>query len=57
MYDNINIDNDNLLKKEYDKIYKKLSLKYSDKELYNKIKTKLYQKGFSIDEINNFLNL
>lgn len=57
VYDNINIDNDNLLKKEYDKIYKKLSLKYSDKELYNKIKTKLYQKGFSIDEINNFLNL
>lgn len=56
IYDNINVDNNNLLKKEYDKLYKKLSLKYADKELNNKIKTKLYQKGFSISEINQILN-
>jgi len=55
VYDNLNINNDNLLKKEYDKLYKKLSLKYSDKELKNKIKTKLYQKGFNIDEINSLI--
>lgn len=55
IYDSININNDELIKKEYDKLYKKLSLKYSDKELYNKIKTKLYQKGFSLDEINKLI--
>lgn len=55
IYDNINIDNSNLLKKEYDKLYKKLSLKYSDKELNFKIKNKLYQKGFTIDEINSII--
>lgn len=55
VYDSINISYDNLLKKEYDKLYKKLSLKYSGNELNNKIKTKLYQKGFSFDEINNVL--
>lgn len=56
IYDNIKASNDDLLKKEYGRLYKKLSLKYSDKELYNKIKIKLYQKGFSIDEINGILN-
>jgi regulatory protein len=56
IYENINLDDSTLLKKEYDKLYKKLSLKYSDKELNNKLKTKLYQKGFSMDEINNILN-
>lgn len=57
IYDNIFIENDDLLKKEYNKIYKKLSSKYSDKELLIKIKTKLYQKGFDIDEINKILNI
>lgn len=53
IYDNLDIKKDDLLRKEYDKLYKKLSLKYSGKELDNKIKNKLYQKGFTIDEINN----
>ena len=53
IYDNIEIDNSNLLKKEYDKLYKKLSNKYSGSELEYKIKSKLYQKGFTQDEINN----
>ena len=56
IYEKFNINDNNLLKKEYDKLYKKLSLKYSDKELYNKIKTKLYQKGFNINDINNIIN-
>ena len=45
--------NKELIIKEYEKLYKKLSLKYSGIELQNKIKNKLYQKGFTMDEINN----
>ena len=53
-YDTINrilnskkmVDND-LYKKEYDKLYKTLSKKYSGKELEYRLKNKLYQKGFS----------
>lgn len=53
IYNSLSFNNSNLIKKEYDKLYKKLSLKYSDKELQYKIKTKLYQKGFTTDEINS----
>lgn len=42
----IKIDDRDIVKKEYDKIYKKLSKKYSGRELEYKIKQKLYQKGF-----------
>ena len=42
------VDND-LYKKEYDKLYKTLSKKYSGKELEYKLKNKLYQRGFSND--------
>jgi len=42
----IKIDDSKLKQKEYDKIYKKLSQKYSGKELEYKIKQRLYQKGF-----------
>ncbi len=42
----VNIDDDDIMKKEYDKIYKKLSKKYSGKELEYKAKQKMYQKGF-----------
>ena len=53
-YDTINrilnskkmVDND-LYKKEYDKLYKTLSKKYSGKKLEYRLKNKLYQKGFS----------
>lgn len=38
-------------KREYDKLYKKLSRKYSGKELEYKIKEKLYQKGLNYEEI------
>lgn len=45
------VDN-NVISKEYDKLYKKLSRKYSDQELFYQIKNKLYIKGFKTDEIN-----
>lgn len=44
-----------IIKKEYEKLFNKLSRKYKDKELYSQIKNKLYQKGFSYDEINNYI--
>ena len=45
-----NLKNDNdILKKEYDKLYKKLSKKYSGNELEYKIKAKMYAKGFNVN--------
>lgn len=38
-------DNKDLYKKEYDKLYKRLSKKYEGKELEYKINERLYQKG------------
>ncbi len=55
IYDHLSFDKSALLKKEYDKVYKKLSTKYSDKELENRIKTKLYQKGFNKEEIDSIM--
>lgn len=45
--------NNEIIKKEYNKIYNRLKNKYEEEELKKIIKQKLYQKGFSIDEINN----
>ncbi len=56
IYDNINIDNQDIIKKEYAKLYKKLSNKYKDEELNYKIRIKLYNKGFTVDEINSILD-
>lgn len=42
-----NFYDQNLYKKEYEKILKQLSKKYSGKELEYKLKQKLYQKGFN----------
>lgn len=51
-----NIESDDqILNKEFDKIYNKLKLKYSTFELENKIKQKLIQKGFCISDINTLL--
>ena len=49
--ENNQISNSNIIKKEYDKLYNKYKNKYNEYELEKIIK--LYQKGFSIDEINN----
>lgn len=45
----IKADDNEIFKKEYDKIYTKLSKKYSGKELEYKVKQKMYQKGFFQD--------
>ena len=42
--------------REMDKIYHKLSLKYEGNELINKLKQKLYSRGFKTEEINDYIN-
>lgn len=49
------ISNSNI-KEEYEKLYKKYCNKYDEYKLKNVIKSKLYQKGYSVDEINNIIN-
>jgi len=44
---NITLDESGIYQKEYDKLYQKLSKKYTGKELEYKIKQGLYRKGFS----------
>ena len=53
--DNYKIDDTNLLSNDYDKLYNKLSRKYSDTELIKKIKQKLYAKGYDINNINELI--
>ena len=52
--ENITLDNSRL-EKEMEKIYNKLKTKYEGYVLYNKLKQKLYAKGFSSEEINDFI--
>lgn len=51
--DDTKINSSSDIKKEYDKLYNKYKNKYEDNKLKLFIKNKLYQKGYSIDEINN----
>lgn len=48
--DSINLD------KEMDKIFNKLRNKYSSDELIFKLKNKLYTKGYTKEEIENYIN-
>jgi len=51
-----NMENENnIIKSEFEKNYIKLSKKYSGEELFNKIKLKMSNKGFSYEEINNLI--
>lgn len=43
-------DTKDIAKKEYDKLYRRLSRKYSGRELDYKIKEKLYQKGLYYED-------
>lgn len=45
----------NILKKEYEKMKRKWSRKYSGSELEFQIKIKLYEKGFQSEEINEII--
>ena len=44
-----------IISKEYDKLYKKLSLKFDGNKLNYEIKNKLYQKGYNSSEIDKIL--
>lgn len=50
-FDNNYVENQDVIQKEYDKLYKKYSLTKSNKELDFFIKSKLYAKGFSKEDI------
>lgn len=50
--DNYKINEEELIKKDYDILYKKLSKKYEGSKLEYQIKNKLYQKGYSMEVIN-----
>lgn len=52
--ESIEIDNSNL-EQEMLKIFNKLKKKYDGYTLYNKLKQKLYAKGFNTEEINDFI--
>lgn len=52
--ENIKLDNSKL-EKEMEKIYNKLKTKYQGYTLKMKLKQKLYIKGFTNEEINNFI--
>lgn len=49
------VDNDGLLKKEYHKIYSKLSKKYQGSDLNFRVISKLCQKGFLREEIEQIM--
>ena len=47
IFDSFSSNDEDIAKKEYDKLYNKLSKKYSGSELEIKIKQKMYKKGFN----------
>lgn len=51
--DTMEFSDDATLEHEYQFLYRKLSKKYSGNDLYNHLKNKLYQKGFSLSDIQN----
>ena len=54
VYDSIDIISN--INKDFDKYYNTLSKKYNGAELKNKLKNKLYSRGYSIDDINSIIN-
>ncbi len=53
---NYKIDTKEAFLKEADKIYYKLSLNYSNRELNLKFKSKMLSKGYTLEEINLYLD-
>lgn len=56
LLDNISLDDQNNIKEEYKKAYKKYSIKYKDRELNNKIINYLLRKGYNYSDINKLIN-
>lgn len=54
--ENIKMNDQILIKQDYDKIFKKYQHKYDAYKLKMIIKEKLYQKGYSTDSINELVN-
>lgn len=52
---NIKLDSNSDINKDYTKIYNKYKNKYDEYKLDSVIKSKLYQKGYSIEEINKII--
>ena len=52
----VSLNEEELINHEYQKLYQKYKNKYDLKKLIVVIKQKLYQKGFTIDDINNVVN-
>ncbi len=56
MFEELYVDDKNIIVREYEKAYNKLSRKYDEKDLQFKIKQTLYQKGFTSASINEVVN-
>lgn len=54
-YDLLEVDDNDNLNKEFDNLYKKLSIKESNDNLYFKIRQKLYQKGYHLSDIDKLI--
>jgi regulatory protein len=54
--DNINIESNSNIEADYNKLYKKYSSKYDEYKLKSVLKSKLYQKGYEMDDINKIVN-
>ena len=54
-FNKVKLDDKKLIKEKATKEWTKLSKKYKDKELIYRFKNSMFQKGFSSDDINSFL--
>ena len=54
--ESIDINDEDVLEKEFNKLYNKYKIKYQSNELETFIKGKLYKKGFSLENINEVLS-
>lgn len=53
---NYNLVSTSNIKNDYEKLYKKYCNKYEEYKLKSVLKSKLYQKGYSFEEINKIVN-
>ena len=53
---NIKLNDDDNFLKTANQIYQKLQKKYTDEKLLYYLKSKLYSKGYTTEQINEFIN-